>query len=99
MLNTQKKLYVKWDVYYCLYRIVLLHYFSINKYRKLQYQSIDSTFIKNLHCEDIYGRNVRYKSKNGISLSVITDINGVHVNVVIAAANVHDHKIAIAQQM
>jgi hypothetical protein len=84
-------------VYECLYRIVLLSYYSTNKFNKLKYQSIDSTFIKNLYGAEIYGRDVKYKSKNGIKISVIVDANGVPNSIAVAGANNHDSKIAMEQ--
>ena len=54
-LNKRHNQYCKWNVYECLYRIVLLSYFSTNKFNKLHYQCIDSTFISNLYGSEIYG--------------------------------------------
>ena len=48
-LNKRHNRYNKWGVYECLYRIILLIYYSTNKFNKLKNQSIDSTFIKNLY--------------------------------------------------
>ena len=96
-LNKRHNQYNKWGVYECLYRIVLLSYYSSNKFNKLKNQAIDSTFIKNLYGEDIYGRNVKYKSKNGVSVSVIVDLNGVPISLAIASANKNDSMIAIEQ--
>ena len=75
-LNKKHNEYCKWGVYECMYRIILLMYFSTHKFNKLQYQCIDSSFITNLFGAEIYGRNVQYKSKNGIKISQITDRNG-----------------------
>jgi hypothetical protein len=96
-LNKRHNQYCKWGVYECLYRIILLSYYSTNKFNKLKYQSIDSTFVKNLYGAEIYGRDIKYKSKNGIKISVIVDINGVPNSIAIAGANNYDSKIAMEQ--
>jgi hypothetical protein len=92
-LNRKHNEYCKLGVYHCLYRIVLLNYFSTHKFNKLQYQSVDSSFLTNLYGKDIYGRNVKYKSKNGIKVSTITDRNGVPFNIAIGSGSTHDSKI------
>ena len=96
-LNKRHNRYCEWGVYECLYRIISLSYYSTNKYNKLKYQCIDSTFIKNLYGSEIYGRNVEYKSKNGIKVSVIVDINGVLNSFAIGCGNSNDGKIALQQ--
>jgi hypothetical protein len=96
-LNKRHNMYNKWGVYECLLRIILLSYFSTNKFNKLKNQAIDSTFIKNLYGNDIYGRNVKYKSKNGINISGIVDYNGVPISLAITPANNHDSMVAIEQ--
>lgn len=60
-LNKRHNKYVKWNVYECLYRIILLSYYSTNNFNKLKYQAIDSTFIKNIYGSEIYGRCKQYK--------------------------------------
>lgn len=96
-LNKKHNDYCKWGVYECLYRILLISYFRINKFKKLHYQIIDSTFISNLYGKEIYGRNVKYKSKNGINLSFITDANGIPISIAINPGNQHDSTIAKKQ--
>jgi hypothetical protein len=96
-LNRKHNEYCKLGVYHCLYRLVLLNYFSTHKFNKLQYQSVDSSFLTNLYGKDIYGRNVKYKSKNGLKVSTITDRNGVPFNIAIGGGNEHDLKIAKKQ--
>jgi hypothetical protein len=91
-LNKKHNDYCKWDVYECLYRIVLFAYFSTNKHNKLHYQSIDSTFISNLYGADIYGRNQKYH-KNGINATFIVDQQGTPFAGAINAGNRHDSKV------
>jgi hypothetical protein len=96
-LNKRHLQYCEWGVYECLYRILLLNYFSTHKYNKLQYQAIDSTFIRNLYGNEVYGRNVKYKSKNGVKVSNICNSKGVPISLAIASANTHDNAIATEQ--
>jgi hypothetical protein len=89
-LNKKHNQYVEWHVYECLYMITLMTYYSNNKYDKLKYQSIDSTFITNLYGSEMYGRNVKYKSKNGIKISTKVDNNGVANSIAFASGNLND---------
>jgi hypothetical protein len=75
----------------------LLCYFSTSKFNKLKYQSIDSTFVTNLFGGEIYGRNVKYKSKNGVKISTISDSNGIPVSIALAAGNKNDALILQTQ--
>lgn len=96
-LNGKHNDYCKWGVYECLYGVILLTYFSTNKFNKLHNQCIDSTFVKNLYGCDIYGRFKQCKSKNGVKISLVTDCNGVPISIATAAANEHDATIACVQ--
>jgi len=91
-LNKRHNQYCKWNVYECLYRIVLLMYFSTQKYNKLHHQSIDSTFISNLYGTEIYGRNSKYH-KNGINTTFIVDQQGTPIAAAINGGNRHDSKV------
>jgi len=93
-LNKRHNQYVNWGVYDCLYLCVLNRYFSTDKFGKLKYQSIDTTFCTNLYGSEMMGRNVKYKSKNGIKLSVIVDSNGVPFSLSMASGNINDCRIA-----
>jgi len=93
-LNQFHNLYSKLGVYDCLYFILLKEYFKKDKFGKLKYQSIDTTFCTNLYGSEMKGRNVKYKSKNGIKLSVRTDAQGVPFSLGIASGNLSDAVIA-----
>lgn len=94
-LNTIHNLYAKWGVYHCLYILLLETYFSKKKFEKLKNQSVDTTFCINLYGKECYGRNVKYKSKNGIKISALTDTNGIPISLALASGNVHDSTIAV----
>lgn len=93
-LNQFHNLYSKLGVYDCLYFILLEEYFKKDKFGKLKYQSIDTTFCTNLYGSEMKGRNVKYKSKNGIKLSVRTDVQGIPFSLGIASGNLNDASIA-----
>lgn len=81
-LNKKHSEYCKIGVYECLYMIILSIYFEDSKYEKLKYQSVDTTFIKNLY---------------GIKVSTINDINGVPISMAVSKGAKNDAKIAIEQ--
>ena len=56
--------------------------------------SIDSTFISNKYGTEKIGRNIFYKSKNGIKITTIVDSNGIPLDLRIDSGNTHDSKIA-----
>lgn len=93
-LNKRHNDYCRWNVYECLYRIVLLPYYSTHKYNKLHHQSIDSTFVSNLFGCEMYGRNTNYKSKNGVNVTFNVDATGVPIRLAIAAGNRNDTPVA-----
>ena len=93
-LNQCHNNYVKWGVYDCLYLILLEEYLSKDKFGKLKNQSIDTTFCTNLYGSEMIGRNIKYKSKNGIKISVKVDKNGVPFSLGIASGNQNDCIIA-----
>jgi hypothetical protein len=68
-----------------------------SKYEKLKYQTIDTTFIRNLYGTEILQRNPAYKSKNEIKVSSINDINGVPISYAIGKGATNDAKIGIEQ--
>jgi len=71
---------------------------SNSKSEKLKCQSYDTTFVKNLFGMEMYGRNVKYKSKNGIKISTKVDVNGVPISLAIASGNSDDGTIAALQE-
>jgi hypothetical protein len=96
-LNKKHNEYCNMGVYDCLYRVILKVYFCKSKYNKLKYQTVDTTFIRNLYGSEMLQRNVQYKSKNGIKVSAIDDVNGVPIALAIGAGAKNDAKIAIEQ--
>jgi hypothetical protein len=97
-LNKRHNQYCSWGVYNYLYQIIRKHYFNDNKYGKLKYQSMDTTFVKNLYGCEIYGMSKKNKNKNGINVSFKADANGFPISVAIASANSNDVKVALQQE-
>lgn len=71
-LNAKHLEYVKMGVYSELYKYVLNLFLSENFCENMKYQKIDTVFIPNKLCKESLGRNVEYKSKQGIKVSLIT---------------------------
>jgi hypothetical protein len=89
-LNKLHNKYQKLGVYDLLYRIILIGYFGERKFEKLKYQSIDTTFIRNLYGAEIYGPHPEYKFKNSIKVSCITDSNRVPIAIAVGSSNNSD---------
>jgi hypothetical protein len=96
-LNKKHNDFCKWGVYECLYRIILCEYFSKNKFSKLHFQSIDSTFIPNLYGTELCGRCKKYGYKKGIKLNFVVESHGVPISIAIAPANRYDNVITKEQ--
>ena len=62
-------------------------YFSNHKFNV---QIIDSTFIANKFCNDNIARNIFFKNKNCNKVSLLTDVNGIPLSVLVNSGNVHD---------
>lgn len=94
-LNKIHNNYAKWGVYYFLWKIETMCYLEKDKYEKLHNQQVDTTTSLNVYGSEMYGRNVKYKSKNGIKSSFINDAEGTPISLAIASANEHDCTIAM----
>ena len=53
-------------------------------------QIVDSTFIMNKFGKECIARNKFFKNKNCNKVSVVTDIKGIPISVLIKTGNVHD---------
>lgn len=73
-----------------IYILLLNKYFKNNKTSKLKNQYIDTCFIKNINGIDKIGRNKYYKNKNVSKLSIISDINGIPISILLKKGNKHD---------
>ena len=96
-LNKKHNQYCRLGLYEYLYYIIVNIYFEKSKYAKLKHQSIDTTFIRNLYGTELIQRNTQNKSKNGIKVSTINDVNGVVTSLAIGKGAMNDSKIAIEQ--
>jgi len=74
------------------YESIIKQYYAKNKQSKLKYQIIDTTFIRNkLGCENV-SLNKYFKNKKCCKLSIITDINGIPISVLVDKGTKHDIK-------
>lgn len=91
---------IKWEsLYWHFIRLTKANIFKKlflllrNKYFKMHninIQIIDSTFIMNKFGKNKIARNKFFKSKNCNKISMITDVNGIPLSVLINNGNVHD---------
>jgi hypothetical protein len=96
-LNKKHNEYCKIGVYECMYRIVLHAYQSQSNYTNLKYQTIDSTFVRNLYGTEMLNMNAKYKNKKGIKVSFKNDQPGVPLSIAIGTGSTNDAKIAYEQ--
>lgn len=78
------------DIFKNVYIHMLNHYYKYNKTSKLKYQIVDSSFIQNQFGVDKIGRNKYFKNKKVTKLSIVTDVNGIPISVLLDKGNVHD---------
>lgn len=76
-LNAKHLEYVRMGVYDELYKQVLSMYYSDDYANKMKYQKTDTVFIPNKLGTEMLGRNVEYKSKQGLKISFIVDSTNV----------------------
>jgi len=80
--------FIKFNIFKTLYLQLRKTYFTNNK---TNIQIIDSTFIANKYGKNNIARNAFFKNKNCNKVSILTDINGVPLSVLINSGNVHDN--------
>lgn len=93
VLNNKHNEFVKLGIYDALHQKCLEKYIRRNKTKKIKYQSIDSTFIKNEYGVEKQGRNKLYKNKKGVKISAIVDTDGVPLGASINPSNQHDSQL------
>ncbi|MBS1757834.1 MAG: transposase [Bacteroidetes bacterium] len=92
-INTRHLEYARMDVYNILYKTVLNLYFSENFCDKMKFQKADSTFILNKFGIESLGRNIEYKSKQGIKISFIVESTNVPIAISFARGSDADSSI------
>ena len=78
-LNAKHLEYSRMGVYDELYKTLLDLYYSENKNKKMKFQKTDTMFILNKLGVELLGRNIEYKSKQGIKISFINDTTNVPI--------------------
>ena len=89
-LYAHHSFFKKKNVFKKVYKLLLNKYFKKNKYGKLKYQLIDSSSIKNQFGVDKIGRNKFYKNKKIMKLSLVTDVNGIPISVLLEKGTKYD---------
>ena len=80
--------FVKFNIFKKLYLQLREPYFANNK---TDIQIIDSTFIANKCGKNKIARNVFFKNKNCNKVSLLTDVNGIPLSVLVNSGNVHNN--------
>ena len=81
------KRFVNHNIFYKTFNFLRKKYYKNNK---TNIQIIDSTFICNKYGKNKIARNKFYKNKNGNKISLLTDVNGVPLSVLVNKGTVHD---------
>ena len=92
VLHNKHMEYVNKGFYDKLFRIVYVKYVESQGHHIYKYQSIDTSFIINKSCSGL-PRNKFYKSKRGVKISSINDINGIPLSLIVTTGEVNDSKI------
>lgn len=78
------------NIYKKAYKIILKKYLKKIPLSQLRVISVDTSFLKNINATDRIGRNVQYKSKKGRKISIICDMNGIPLSILVSTGNNHD---------
>jgi hypothetical protein len=99
--STIYKMYTKLNKFGILkntYILMLNKYIKLTPSKKLKIILTDTSTIYNKYNTDIVERNKINKNKNVMKISIITDSNGIPINVQIYSGNLHDSNI-LEQQL
>jgi len=95
-LNEKVNFWNKNKIFETMYTSIITEYIKNTNKNNFKYLSIDSQFIINKQMfKNKVGRNVQYKSKNGLRISAIVDIHGIPIINSINRGNDHDSKFLI----
>jgi len=96
-LNEKVNFWNKFKIFDKMYTSIITEYIKNTNKNNFKYLSIDSQFIINKQMfKNKVGRNVQYKSKNGLRISAIVDIHGIPIINSINRGNEHDSKFLIS---
>jgi transposase len=95
-LNEKVNFWNKNKIFETMFTSIITEYIKNTNKNNFKYLSIDSQFIINKQMfKNKVGRNVQYKSKNGLRISAIVDIHGIPLINSINRGNDHDSKFLI----
>ena len=86
--------YIKNGFYDELYKRIMYKYIQNKGYSIFKIQSTDISFISNKYCSNL-PRNKFYKSKKGLKISSINDINGIPLSLIVSKGSINDSKLLI----
>ena len=96
--NSVNKVYTKLNkagIFKIAYTDLLRKYLKKCPGKKLRYVLTDTSFVPNKKGKDMYGYNKFYNRKNGTKISLITDSNGVPLNMKCYKGNKYDSPILL----
>jgi len=89
-LNSHFMFFVRKNVFVDFYKLLLDKYLENDRRNKLKYESIDTSFVPNFYGVENIGMNKFYKNKFGTKVSIVVDVNGIPISVVVDKGNIHD---------
>lgn len=92
VLHNKHMEYIKRGFYDELFKLVIQRYIQSQGYYILKIQSTDTSFIPNKYCKKL-PRNKFYKSKRGVKISSINDVNGIPLSLIVTEGSVNDSKV------
>jgi len=96
--NSVYKVYQKLNkagIFKIAYTDLLKKYLTKCPNKKLRYVLTDTSFVPNKKGKNMYGYNTYYNKKNGTKISLITDSNGIPLNMKCYMGNKCDSKILL----
>jgi len=85
----------KAGIFEIVYADLLIKYLKKCPGKKLRYVLTDTSFVPNKKGKDMYGYNTYYNKKNGTKISLITDSNGIPLNMKCYKGNIYDSPILL----
>ena len=98
--NSVYKIYIKlntFNIFSISYTSLLHKYIQRSPNKKLRYILTDTSFIPNKHGHNVVGYNKFYNRKKGTKISLITDSNGIALDVKCYSGNRYDSTILLDQ--
>ena len=94
-LNNKVNMWINLDIFKNIFNSTSNNYCESRNQSEFKYLSEDTLFVPNRMCnKNDIGRCVYYKSKNGLKIDTIVDINGTPLDISVSPGNQNDATIA-----